>query len=86
VWITYRPDLPADQVATLRDLAKGQSYVLVSPYPGLPAPVVASAWGKQLRLNTAGDPALATFVRTYEAGPQTPERGAPCSGGTGQPE
>jgi hypothetical protein len=86
VWITYRPDLPAEQVTALRALAQGQAYVLVSPYPGLPAPVVASAWGKQLRVTTANDPALANFVRVYQAGPQTPEPGAPCTGGVGRPE
>jgi uncharacterized protein DUF3105 len=86
VWITYRPDLPAEQVSALRALAQGQAYVLVSPYPGLPAPMVASAWGKQLRVTTASDPALADFVQVYQAGPQTPEPGAPCTGGVGRPE
>jgi hypothetical protein len=84
VWITYRPDLPSDQVAKLRDLAK-QSYVLVTPYPGLPSPVVASAWGKQLTLNSANDPRLAQFVDFFRQGPQTPEPGAACTGGTGDP-
>ena len=85
VWITYAPDLPEDQVEKLKSLTL-KSYVLVSPYPGLPAPVVASAWGKQLRLNSANDPRLAQFVRAYRLGPQNPEPGAPCSGGVGSPE
>ncbi len=85
VWITYRPDLPKDQVAKIRNLAD-QSYVLASPYPGLPAPVVASAWGKQLKLDSANDPRLKQFVSTYRQGPQTPEPGAPCTGGVGSPE
>lgn len=84
VWITYRPDLPADQVAALRKLA-GQTYVIVSPYPGLPAPIVASAWGKQLKVNTPDDPRLNQFVQAYRQGPQTPEQGATCAGGTGVP-
>jgi hypothetical protein len=82
VWITYRPDLPADQVDILRRLAEGQTFVLISPFPDLPAPVVASAWGHQLRLEPAHDPDLAQFVRAFRLGPQTPERGAPYSGGT----
>ena len=85
IWITYRPDLPADQVAALRKLA-GQTYVLVTPYPDLPAPVVASAWGKQLKLEAAGDPRLNQFLRTYREGPQTPEKGSACTGGTGLPQ
>ncbi|MEV5703854.1 DUF3105 domain-containing protein [Actinoallomurus sp. NPDC052274] len=85
VWVTYQPDLPADQVATLRALVRGRSHLLLSPFPDLPAPVVASAWGRQLRLDSAFDPRLKRFISVYREGPQTPERGAPCSGGVGHP-
>ncbi len=85
VWITYQPDLPADQVDILRKQAQ-QSYVLVSPYPGLPSPVVASAWSNQLKLDSASDPRLDQFVRYFRQGPQTPEPGAPCTGGTSATE
>ncbi len=85
VWITYLPSLPAAQVAKLDAAAKNQLYLLVSPYPGLPAPVVASAWGKQVYLTGADDPRLQKFIRAYEQGPQTPEPGAACTGGTGTP-
>lgn len=85
VWITYQPDLSDSAVEQLRALVRGHNHVLLSPYPSLPAPVVASAWGVQLRANSADDPALAKFVATYENGPQTPEPGAPCSGAKGVP-
>jgi Protein of unknown function (DUF3105) len=85
VWITYSPDLPKDQVEKIKSLTQ-KSYVLASPYPGLPASVVASAWGKQLRLNSTSDPRLEQFVSTYSQGPQNPEPGAPCTGGVGSPE
>lgn len=85
VWITYQPDLPEASVEVLRGLVRGHDHVLLSPYPGLPAPVVASAWGVQLRATGADDPRLAKFVATYENGPQTPEPGAPCSGAIGVP-
>jgi predicted small secreted protein len=85
VWITYAPDLPKDRVEKIKSLTQ-MSYVLASPYPGLPAPLVASAWGKQLRLNSTNDPRLEQFVRAYRQGPQTPEPGAPCRGGVGSPE
>lgn len=85
VWITYRPGLPAVQLGRLRDLVRAQSYLVLSPYPGLPAPVVASAWGKQLTLKDANDPRLPEFIQTYRQGPQTPEPGAACTGGTGAP-
>jgi hypothetical protein len=85
VWITYQPDLPQAAVEQLRGLVRGHSHVLLSPYDGLPATVVASAWGVQLRATGADDPELAKFVATYENGPQTPEPGAPCSGAKGVP-
>lgn len=82
VWIAYQPNLPEDQVQILKNLTNDHRYVLVSPYPNLPVPVVASAWGKQLRMTSVSDPRLNQFVRAFEQGPQTPEHGAPCSGGT----
>jgi hypothetical protein len=85
VWITYQPDLPETSVEQLRGLVRGHSHVLLSPYPGLPARVVASAWGVQMRADSAGDPQLAKFVATYESGPQTPEPGTTCSGAKGVP-
>jgi hypothetical protein len=86
VWITYQPNLPKDQVDRLAAIARGQTYVLVTPYPGLPAPVVASAWGKQEWLHSATDPKLAEFVSSFRQGPQTPEPGAACTNGTGTPQ
>ncbi len=84
VWITYSPDLPQDQIDELRNIAESESYTLVSPYPDLSddTPVVASAWGKQVGLDGAGDPDLEGFIQAYQQGPQTPEPGAVCTGGT----
>lgn len=86
VWITYQPELPVEQVAALKALTKAGAYRLLSPYPGLPSPIVVSAWGLQLPVATADDPRLAEFVKTYENRPDGPEYGAPCSGGIGDPE
>ena len=85
VWITYQPDLAADAVAHLRSLVQGHGFVILSPYPNLPKPVVASAWGLQLQLDNANDSRLPLFIAHYEQGPQTPEPGAVCTGGTGKP-
>lgn len=80
VWLTYDPDLPAADVDTLRDLADQHTYLLVSPLDGVTG-VVASAWGVQLQLDSADDERLEPFLLAYLQGPQTPEPGAPCSGG-----
>ena len=82
VWITFDPDLPQDQKDKIRGLVEGQTCMLASPHPDLPTPVVASAWGKQLTLESANSPDLERFVRAYRQGPQTPEPGATCAGGT----
>jgi hypothetical protein len=85
VWITYSFKLPQEDKDRIRELASGQNCVLASPYPDLGAPVVASAWGKQLGLEGADDPDLEQFSRAYKQGPQTPEPGAACTGGLGEP-
>lgn len=82
VWITYRPDLPQDQIADIEQTAE-QSFILASPYPGLKAPVVASVWGRQIELPSATDDRLDAFIREYRRNPDTtPEPQAICSGGT----
>lgn len=84
VWITYRPDLPQDQIDVLREKAE-QTYMLISPYAEQDAPVVASSWNHQLELDGAGDERLDQFIRTFRQGPDTPEPGAACSSGVGTP-
>jgi hypothetical protein len=86
VWITYRPNLPMEQIDVLRQIAAREPFVLISPYPELTTQVVASAWSLQLRLEAASDPRLMQFVRAFQRGPQTPEPGAPCTGGIVEPE
>jgi hypothetical protein len=81
VWITYAPDLPAAQIDLLKAIQAAGKEILVSPYEGLPTPIVASAWGKQLTFQTADDPKLAQFAKFYDDGPQTPETNTPCAQG-----
>jgi hypothetical protein len=85
MWITYRPDLPASDLKALLDDVPGVPYALVSPYPGLPSPIVATAWGVQLKLPTASDPRLRSFITTYKTGSKAPEPGGECTGGAGTP-
>jgi len=85
VWITYQPDLPSDQIDTLRDLAQ-EEYVLVSPHPGLSSPVVATAWRNQLILEDAEDPRLRQFVDQFRVSETAPRSGNGCTGGRGEPE
>ncbi|MDQ4068019.1 MAG: DUF3105 domain-containing protein [Actinomycetota bacterium] len=79
VWITFRDGLGRDGLRRLRELAEGRGHVLVSRWDGnLPAPVVASAWGRQVKLRSAFDPELQQFVDMFAGGPQAPEQGVRC--------
>jgi hypothetical protein len=79
VWITYQPDLPEADREVLAKLTEDQPFLLVSPYPGLKNPVVASAWGAQLRLDDVNDPRLKEFIAQYAG--NGPEPGANCASG-----
>ena len=90
VWITYRPDLSSTGISQLQQFVQthydgNELYLVLSPYPGLPAPVVATAWGAQIQLTGPGDPRLAPFVAHYIGGGQGGEKGALCTGGVGKP-
>jgi len=85
VWLAYSPDLRKSDVADLQDLVRGHPYVLMSPYPDLPYPVVMTAWGVQMFVDSLPDDRIEKFIAYYELGPQTPEPGAPCSGAVGDP-
>ena len=77
IWITYRPDVAQAEIDVLAALARSRNDVLVSPWEqGLPSPIVASAWGRQLQLQSVSDPRLLEFVRLYAN--QGPEINARC--------
>jgi len=82
VWITYAPETSQADRDVLKAIAATGDHILVSQYAGLPSPVVATAWGKQLQLQSVNDPRLKEFVKVFENGPQTPEPGVTCRGST----
>ena len=80
VWITYRPDLPKDQVDKLASKVRNQTFMLMSPYPGLDAPISLQAWGYQLKLDNASDKRIDQFIDALRIN-ATQEPQAGCSGG-----
>jgi hypothetical protein len=84
VWITYRPDLPADQIETLAKKVRGNSYMMLSPYPGLDKPISLQAWGFQLKVESAADGRIDEFIRALRQN-ATQEPGARCDGGITEP-
>lgn len=88
VWLAYSPDLPPADVDAIHEVARANPKVIATPYSDLPAgaAVVASAWTRQLALDSVADPRLEAFVLQYQDGSQAPESGASCTGGpVGEP-
>ena len=84
VWVTYTDDAPADELQYLERLAEQNSHLLVSPYSQQDTAIVLSAWGRQLALDSTGDPRFVRFLQTYlRDGPTAPEPGAACFGAIG---
>ena len=85
VWVTYDPTaVSGAQLDVLRkDIPS--SYAILSPYSGTPSPVVASAWGVQLKVSGVDDPRIKDFIAKYRSAKSAPEPGAPCSGGVDGP-
>ncbi len=85
VWVTYDPTvITGEQLTTLRK-AIPKTHVILSPYPGLPSPIVASAWGVQLKVSQVSDPRITQFISKYRGSKSAPEPGAPCTGGIDGP-
>ena len=80
VWVTYEPGtLDEAQLETIsEELPQKQ---IISPYPGLRAPMVVTVWGRQLDLTGPDDARLAEFVAAYGDGHTAPEPFASCAGG-----
>jgi hypothetical protein len=82
VWITYKPGLPAAQVAALSKLVSGIDRMAMSPYPGLKTNISLQAWNYQLFVNSASDPRIRHFIDALRFNPKTtPEQaaGVTCS-------
>jgi Protein of unknown function (DUF3105) len=86
VWITYQPPLPQSEVSQLRTFVEHQTmvpsaegapsrYIDLTPYPGLPSPIVTSP----------ADSRLQQFVNSSARRRSTPEYGGARTGGVGTP-
>jgi hypothetical protein len=94
VWITYRPNLPAADVATLTSLVLKQKeikestgasnrFIDLTPWAtnDLSSPIVISSWGFQLKVDSASDPRLQKFIDTLRYNQKySPEFGAAVDG------
>lgn len=91
VWLAYQPDLSEDQIDLLRNIvrqerrSRREPLIVMAPKPDLESPIVATAWQARLRLENASDERLQAFLDRFQRGPFTPEPGAACAGGIGEP-
>jgi hypothetical protein len=80
VWVTYRPDLPKEQIETLAAKVRGNDHMLMSPFETLDRPISLQAWGYQLKLDNASDRRIDEFIRVLRVNAST-EGTATCSTG-----
>ncbi|RKN05383.1 DUF3105 domain-containing protein [Streptomyces radicis] len=81
VWVTYNDSASDADVEALTERVSSTPYSLMSPLAAQDSPIVLTAWGNQLALDTADDPRVDEFFTTFVQGEQTPEPGAACTGG-----
>ncbi|MEV0490568.1 DUF3105 domain-containing protein [Streptomyces atratus] len=81
VWVTYNDKAQPADIKKLTDRVAKTPYSLMSPVKDQDAPLILSAWGKQVTVKSATDARVAQFFTRYVQGPQTPEPGAACTGG-----
>lgn len=81
VWVTYNAKAKDADVKALAERVSKTPYSLMSPVSDQKDPLILSAWGKQVTVESATDARVAQFFTKYVQGAQTPEPGAACSGG-----
>lgn len=81
VWVTYQPDLDEDMVSDLEGLTRGEPFVMVSPHPEQRSPIILTAWGLQLELDSSDDDRIDAFIQAFANGINNQEPGATCTAG-----
>jgi hypothetical protein len=84
IWVTYDPSLSDADLATLTAQLPS-SYIVLSPFPGLPSPIVLSGWNVQLAVDSADDERIPAFLEEYWKSQNVPEPGALCTGAVDAP-
>lgn len=80
IWVTYDAEALSDgELETLRSQLPS-TYIILSPFEGLPSPIVLSGWNSQLQVEEADDPRIAEYLEEYWQSQDVPEPGALCTG------
>lgn len=86
VWVVFQPDISEDDLETIRLATVHSGFILASPQAGLDAPLVLTAWGRQLRLDSTTDPRFDDFINTSTNNYRVPDINGPCRFGLGEPQ
>jgi hypothetical protein len=80
VWIAYNPErITGSALQSLKERVQGNNYLMLSPYPGLDAPISLQSWGHQLKLTDPTDKRIDHFIQALRLNQYTyPEIGASC--------
>lgn len=84
IWVTYNPSMSEADVETLRSKLPS-TYVILSPFEGLPSEVVLSGWNVQLQVDSVDDERIGEFMEEYWRSNDVPEPGASCTGAVDGP-
>ncbi|MBI2065152.1 MAG: DUF3105 domain-containing protein [Candidatus Yanofskybacteria bacterium] len=73
VWIAYKPDLPADEIEKLANLAKSYgSKIIMTSREANDVPIVFVAWEYLLKMQTLDESQARAFINAYRGkGPET---------------
>ena len=80
IWVTYDAAKFSDEELAALRAKLPSSYVVLSPFEGLDAPLVLSGWNSQLKLDSADDPRFEQFFEEYWRNQNVPEPTSACTG------
>ncbi|SFN37360.1 DUF3105 domain-containing protein [Mycetocola miduiensis] len=84
IWVTYDPSISAEELDLLKTKLPS-TFVILSPFEGLPSPIVLSGWDVQLQVDEASDERIGEFLEEYWKSGDVPEPNAPCTGAVDGP-
>lgn len=84
IWVTHSPSMTEEDRLALRAFLPS-THVIMSPFEGLPSPIVLSGWNVQLQLDTVTDERIPAFFEANWKSNSVPEPGALCTSGVTAP-
>ncbi|WP_411720024.1 DUF3105 domain-containing protein [Mycetocola sp.] len=84
IWVTYDPSISAEDLDLLKTKLP-RTHVILSPFEGLPSPIVLSGWDVQLQVDGASDERISEFFEEYWKSNDVPEPNASCTGAVDGP-